>query len=114
MANYTYTLPGSTDGFTAVLYVDPACTVPATVTALNGAPIPDSVVVAGRDGASFQSASSPLYTPAADGTATVLNPALNFATPSAVTGAKGANAALGSLITALIAVGIPITDQTTA
>ena len=114
MTAFTYSLPGSTDGLTAVLYVDPACTVPAAVTQLNGAPIPDSVVVAGRDGASFQSVSSPLYTPAPDGAVAVLSPALNFAAPSAVTGAKGSNAALASLIAALIAVGVPITDQTTA
>jgi hypothetical protein len=112
MALFTYTLPGTTDGITAVLYVDPDCTVPATLTALNGAPIPGSIVSAGQDGISFQSASGVLYRAGEDGVTSRLDPELNFDAPGTVTGSKGANAALASLITQLIAIGLPLVDQT--
>ena len=116
MSLYTYTLPGSVDPVTSVMYVDPACSVVASLTELDGAPIPDSVVTVGSDGASFQSPANVLYTQAADGSSTQLTPQLDYANPTAVTGSRSAATAtvLENLIQALITAGVPITDQTTA
>lgn len=116
MTLFTYSLPGGTDPVSSVIYVDQACTVPAAITELNGAPIPDSVVTVGPEGASFQSAASPVFSQGADGSSVQLTPQLDYANPTAVTGSRSTQTAavLESLIQAVIMAGVPITDATTA
>lgn len=115
MTLFTYSLPGGNDSVSSVMYVDSDCTVAAQIAQLNGAPIPDSVVTVGPEGASFQSLANPVYMQTPDG-AVLLSPQLNYANPTAVTGSRGTATAavLESLIQAVIMAGVPITDATTA
>lgn len=103
--------PLATTGET--IYADPACTQRATITTLAGVPIPNSKIDTGRDGlrAQFICALPVVYV-RNSGAVTPLYPDIASSTSVAVTGSKGGNAALTSLIAALIAAGVPITDST--
>lgn len=97
------------------VYADAACTVPLQIT-VNGSAAPDGLLQPNPDGSwpVFQTSASPVYVLSSDNTPTMLTPELSYSAPGAVTGAKAGNAALASLIGALIAIGVPLTDQTTA
>jgi hypothetical protein len=93
------------------VYTDPRCTVKAPVFDTSGRPIPASqITVTGKQIPQFQSTATVLYARDTAGIVETLYPH-PFASSPAVTGAKGGNAALTSLIAALAAQGI-ITDQT--
>jgi hypothetical protein len=117
VTTYTYPLNRQPVGEISALavFADSGLTVPATVTDTSGNVYPDGHVPLGPDGQwpLFQSAASVLYTPAPDGVITTLYPTINPANPPAITGSRGANAALANLLMALAAGGI-IVDNTTA
>ena len=100
-----------------IVHTDAACTQKATILTPDGVPIPNSHLVA-VDGLRpyFTCATNTvLYVRTASGNVETLYPTDDPSTAAAVavTGSKGSNAALTSLIAALIAVGVPITDSTT-
>lgn len=99
-------------GQSFVAYVDPACRVKASLFDLNGHPLPGAqATVVGGVIQPFQAAPSVLYARDTAGQIEALY-AHAAATKPTVTGAKGANAALTSLVQALAALGL-IVDQTT-
>jgi hypothetical protein len=108
--------PLNTDGTAFGEYiqpcVDPAATIPAAVFDMNGAPIPNgTVVIASQTIPLFQSAASILYVTNTGGYISPIYPAPDATHPT-ITGSKGGNAALTSLISALAAQGL-IVDTTT-
>jgi hypothetical protein len=98
-----------------VVFTDPACRVPASISAPGGGPLPGSKVDIGPDGRIplFQGppGATALYCRDANGIVVALYPHPS-ASATAVTGSKGGNSALASLIAALAAEGL-IIDQTT-
>lgn len=116
MATYTYAPAGQFGATGYFLFTDKGLANPATLLDANGNPLPSNQVNLNGDGTwpTVQSTASPLWFVDEEGTKIQINPGLGYGAPVAVTGAKGSNAALGSLIAALISVGVPITDQTTA
>jgi hypothetical protein len=115
MTTYTYSKPYSHgDPSGLVVYLDKTLRIPAPVS-VNGVPASGSKIDRDNNGdfPTFTSTIAPLYVRAPNGGSVALQPQLNFASPLNVTGAKGGNVALGNLITALIAAGVPITDSTT-
>lgn len=101
----------------AALFTNMTLTARATIAdALTGRTIPGAQLDLGPDGLwpLFTSPSTVLYYRNANGQTVSMVPAVGAASPVTVTGAKGSNAALGSLVAALIAVGIPIVDGTSA
>lgn len=104
--------PVATTGET--IFADAACTQKASITTVAGIPIPNSKIDTGRDGLRPQFVSTlPVVYVRNAGFVTALYPDIASTAAVVVTGAKGGNAALTSLIAALVAVGIPITDSTT-
>lgn len=99
-------------GQSFTVYADPACQVKASLFDLNGHPLPGSqATVVGGLIQPFQSTLTVLYARDMAGQIEALYPHA-AATKPTVTGSKGANAALTSLVQALAAVGL-IVDQTT-
>ena len=100
-----------------IIYTDAACTQKATILTPAGVPIPNSHIVAVEGLRPFFTCATNtvLYVKTDGGNVETLYPTddPSTATAVAVTGSKGSNAALTSLIAALIAVGVPITDSTT-
>lgn len=94
------------------LFTDSRLTLRATVYDLNGRPLPGNVVnVTGALIPEFQSASGILFFRAGSGEVAALS-ASGQRSGVVVSGAKGGNAALTSLIAALAQLGI-VVDQTT-
>lgn len=118
MARLTFPNDTSALRFTtsAVLYADPACTALADVQYIGGAPIPGSKIDADATGSLplflGPSGATVVYTRTPSGQVETLYPNVSGAASVNVTGSKGANAALTSLIAALVAQGL-ITDSTT-
>jgi len=116
MTVYTYSKPvshGEPSG--VVIYADKLGRIPAPVNNFTtGAPLPGSKLDKDASGEwpQFTSLIAPVYVRGGNGTVVSISPQLSFAAPLTVTGAKGGNAALASLITQLIAAGIPIVDST--
>jgi hypothetical protein len=115
----TFTFPSDRsighDAEFGIVYTDPACTNMALITDLNGSPLPGSQIVVSNDGfwPLFKCAISPVYLPVGGtGDIITLYPSDSDVPAQIVTGSKGGNVALASLITALIAAGVPIVDQT--
>lgn len=95
-----------------IAFSDPTCRSKAAVFDLFGHPLPGSQVSApGGVISQFLSAATVLYARDTAGQVETLYPHV-AATQPIVTGSKGANAALTSLVQALAAVGL-IVDQTT-
>lgn len=95
-----------------IVYSDPNCTQRAAVYNMKGQPLPGSQVTStGRQYQQFQCTATVLYTRDLSGYVETIYPH-PFASSPVVTGSKGSNAALTSLIAALAAQGL-ITDQTT-
>jgi len=96
------------------VYVDQTCRTPANILTQNGAPVPGSKLDLGTDGQLplFQGPDTitVLWAKAGYGTPFSLHPAATVSLPI-VTGAKGGNAALTSLLAALAVEGV-IVDQT--
>jgi hypothetical protein len=107
------TPPPRTTGLT--LYTDAACRAAAALLTQGGAPIPGSKVDVGADGLLplFQGPDgyTVLYARTPTGAVTLLHPAPTAALP-VVSGSKGSNAALGSLLAALAGEGV-VLDQST-
>jgi len=97
----------------ATMYADPACSVKAVLTDLNGRTLSGSVATI-QDGsfAQFQATQAVLYFRAASGVIYPVYPEAHAGVLPVVTGSKGANAALTSLLAALASAGI-ITDSST-
>lgn len=94
------------------VFLDLACTQLAAINSATGAALPKSIApVQGQRVQPFQSAASILYIRDSTGQTIPLYPSVNRTVPT-VSGSKGANAALTSLIQALAAEGI-IVDTTT-
>lgn len=116
MTVYTFQKPalrGDPSG--VVIFADKLLKTAAPINStVNGAPLPGSKIDKWDNGdwPAFTSTLTPLYYKAGNGTVSTLYPVLGSTTVN-VTGSKGANAALTSLIAALIAAGVPINDQTT-
>lgn len=95
-----------------IVFSDPACRTKAAVFDLFGHPLPGSQVQApGGVVTQFQASATVLYARDTAGQVEALYPH-PAATQPTVTGSKGANAALTSLVQALAALGL-IVDQTT-
>ena len=94
------------------VYTDPACRNQAPIFDGNGAQLRNNapILVTGRI-APFQSTASVLYIRYGVGNVITLYPAIVNKTPPTVTGSKGGNAALASLVGALAAAGV-IVDTT--
>ena len=116
MTVFTYSKPvshGEPSG--VVIFSDKACRIPAAVNnATTGAPLPGSKLDKDPAGEwpQFTSTAAPVYVRGGNGTVVTISPQLSFGNPLTVTGSKGGNAALASLITQLIAAGVPIVDST--
>jgi hypothetical protein len=115
MTVYTFQKPalhGDPSGIT--LCSDKLLRSPAPVFNTTGAPLPGSKLDRWDNGdwPQFTSTITPLYYRAGNGTVSTLTPVIGSSVV-AVTGAKGGNAALASLIAALVQAGVPINDQTT-
>ena len=93
------------------VFLDPACRNRATVLSPTGAPLPgNEVTVTGETVPLFQAAAAVVYMRDATGQAVALYPHPT-ANPPTVTGSKGSNAALTSLMQALAGLGL-VVDQT--
>jgi hypothetical protein len=115
MTVYTYSKPvshGEPSG--VVVFSDKLCRFPAPVFSAAGVPLPGSKLDKDASGEwpQFTSTVAPVYVRGGNGTVVSISPQLSFAAPLTVTGSKAGNAALASLITQLIAAGIPIVDST--
>lgn len=110
----TSALPRSSS---AVIYADPACKVLADIQQPAGRPIPGSKIDVDQTGNLPQflgpDTAQVVYTRTLAGQVVPLYPVVNGSVAVNVSGAKGSNAALGSLIAALVAQGL-ITDSTSA
>jgi hypothetical protein len=103
-------------GLHETIYTDPKCQQSkAAITDLNGIPIPQSRVMRDPSGlmSQFIYAGTVCYSRGENGNIRALYPDIGSQLPITVTGSKGANAALTSLIAALVSLGIPIVDGTT-
>lgn len=109
----TRTPPARTSGIT--VFTDQACTRVASITSLTGVPYPNGRIDVGSDDLLPEfigpAGATVLYAKTAGGVPFVMHPAPITTVPT-VTGAKGGNAALTSLMTALAASGI-VVDATT-
>lgn len=109
----TRTPPAHTSGIT--VYADSACRQVAAITTLTGVPIPGARIDVGTDELLPEflgpAGATVLYSRTAAGTPFIMHPQ-TAANPPTVTGSKGGNAALASLMTALAAAGI-VVDGTT-
>lgn len=116
--SYTYTKPAMPyDPQSIVIYADAGCSAPAAIT-INGGAVQNAEILANVDGSwpTFQSVSNPVYVLNHDNVPEALYPTMNFASVVAVTGSRSTATAtvLENLIQALITVGVPISDGTTA
>lgn len=98
----------------AVLYLESGCKNLAPITDVNGKAIPKSTIAASGGLWPFyvSPATALYYRDAANVVVTVL-PSIGSSTAQIVTGSKTTGAAVTSLIAALNALGIPLTDSTT-
>lgn len=97
------------------VWIDPKALNPATVFDATGAPLPGNRLPVDNDGRilPFQAAPAVLYIKTASRKIVALYPSVpTVGTAPTVTGSKGANAALTSLMTTLAALGI-VVDGTT-
>lgn len=117
MTTYTYTPGYRVAGVTSVLvFTDTLLSIPATISDATGLGYPTNQLPLLDDGEipAFQCTSAPVYFGDPEsGQPVTLSPTETYSAPVPITGSKGANAALASLIAGLIQCGVPIVDQTT-
>jgi hypothetical protein len=102
----------------ATIYLDAGLTRRAPITDANGNTIASAQIAADDDHLwpIFQSAASVVYYRNANTgkVETMRSAGIAAGTTISITGSRGGNAALASLIAGLIAAGVPITDNTSA
>lgn len=97
-----------------VVYLEPACKNVAPITDTFGRVIPNGQISASNSSwPLFLSAASVLYYRDASNNVVTMLPAVTASVAQIVTGSKATGAAVTSLIAALKALGIPLTDSTT-
>lgn len=101
-----------------VVYLDPAVSILAPVCdAVSGAPLPGSTVIASQEKIwpLFTCAGvSVLYTLDVTGQVTIIRPAVGIGPVVTITGSRSGGAATASLIAALAALGMSVSDGTVA